>query len=186
MLARAGGHALEAVGGARTINPGQAAHDSKGRQDPPRVAHVRQLLGPAVETAAGRLALGQPPAEVVPSHMVEPVAWRKARVSPRGASGWCNLEIRVLSRFRGKGAPLPALWLVAVWRHDKGGEGQARRTPIASAATQQKICPPCDSAPGMHPKPATPPVHPRPHYRHPKALHSCDAHKHLPWPACRG
>jgi hypothetical protein len=42
-------------------------------------AHVRELLGPAVEPAAGELPLGEPRAELVAVERVEPAEDRERR-----------------------------------------------------------------------------------------------------------
>mmetsp|Transcript_97540 Transcript_97540/g.272923 ORF Transcript_97540/g.272923 Transcript_97540/m.272923 type:complete len:205 (-) Transcript_97540:1-615(-) len=53
------------------VDPVRAVDGHERRQDPPAVADIRRLLGPAVEAAAGRLPLAEPPTKPVQVHDVQ-------------------------------------------------------------------------------------------------------------------
>eukprot|EP00964_Phaeocystis_antarctica_P072914 scaffold44695_cov65-Phaeocystis_antarctica.AAC.2 len=55
----------------RPVDPAVSLEQYERREHPPRVAHVRVLLRPAVEPAARRLPLAQPPAQQVALALLE-------------------------------------------------------------------------------------------------------------------
>mmetsp|Transcript_68271 Transcript_68271/g.154469 ORF Transcript_68271/g.154469 Transcript_68271/m.154469 type:complete len:215 (+) Transcript_68271:317-961(+) len=56
------------------VDPLHLAHDLQRRQDPPRVAHVRLLLGPTVEPPGVALPLGEPPPEQRHVELLQPLS----------------------------------------------------------------------------------------------------------------
>jgi hypothetical protein len=70
------------------------AQDTERRQNPPGVANVCLLLGPAVEPTRVALALRQPPAQQVLVHVVEPFADRQRADAAEDLAG-----MRLCSRY---------------------------------------------------------------------------------------
>jgi len=58
-------------------DPVQTTHDGQRGEHPPRVAHIRQLLGASVQPTRWQLALAQPPAQFIHVEQMKAVGQRE-------------------------------------------------------------------------------------------------------------